>query len=231
MWREKRRVAMLPFSQAEFLAAFVRYNLAVWPAQVVAYLFGAVAVLLLALRGRRRPLWADRAITLVLAAMWLWTGVAYHALVFSAINNAAWLFAALFVAQAGLFAVSARRDRIEYRLEPTWPALVGIGFIVYAMILYPLIGVATGHRYPELPMFGITPCPVTIFTFGLLLVANRTAPRHLLAIPLVWSVIGGSAAFLLGVRQDWLLLVSGIITTALWASRRADRDRAAQAER
>jgi hypothetical protein len=37
-------------------------------------------------------------------------------------------------------------------------------------------------------------------------------PRRLLAIPLLWSLIGGSAAFLLGVPQDWLLLFSGVVT-------------------
>jgi hypothetical protein len=45
-------------------------------------------------------------------------------------------------------------------------------------------------------MFGVTPCPVTIFTFGLLLV-------------------GGSAAVLLQVPQDWLLLVSGCVALPL----------------
>ena len=29
--------------------------------------------------------------------MWLWTGVAYHALSFSVINKAAYIFAALFI--------------------------------------------------------------------------------------------------------------------------------------
>jgi len=62
-------------------------------------------------------------------------------------------------------------------------------------------------------MFGITPCPVTIFTLGLLLLA-APMPRGLLAIPFLWSLVGGSAAFLLGVPQDWVLLIAGI--AALW---------------
>ena len=33
-----------------------------------------------------------------------------------------------------------------------------------------------GQRYPAVPMFGITPCPLTIFTCGLLLLARRGVP-------------------------------------------------------
>jgi hypothetical protein len=69
-------------------------------------------------------------------------------------------------------------------------------------------------------MFGITPCPVTIFTLGLLLLA-RPMYWWLLVIPVLWSLVGGSAAFLLRVPQDWVLLVSGV--AVLWVE---VRDRA-----
>jgi hypothetical protein len=60
----------------------------------------------------------------------------------------------------------------------------------------------------HLPMFGITPCPVTIFTFGLFLLAAPVS-RWLLVVPVLWALIGGSAAFVLHVPQDWMLLASG----------------------
>ena len=47
-------------------------------------------------------------------------------------------------------------------------------------------------------MFGVTPCPVTIFTFGLFLLTVRRFSYWLLIIPFVWSLIGGSA----GSRRD-----------------------------
>jgi hypothetical protein len=58
-------------------------------------------------------------------------------------------------------------------------------------------------------MFGIAPCPVTLFTFGLLLLARGPVAWWLLVIPVAWSLVGGSAAFLLHVPQDWVLLFSG----------------------
>ena len=148
--------------------------------------------------------------------MWLWTGVAYHALSFSVINKAAYIFAALFIFE-GCYLIYAGvyRDQIRFGLRPILATGVGISLIVYTAIVYPLIGVATGHRYPEMPMFGVTPCPVTIFTFGMLLLTLRPVPSWLFVIPFVWSLIGGSAAILLNVPQDWLLLVSGFIASPL----------------
>jgi Family of unknown function (DUF6064) len=59
----------------------------------------------------------------------------------------------------------------------------------------------------NIPTFGL-PCPTTIFTAGLLLLATRHS-RVLAIVPIVWSVIGGSPAFLLGVSADYALPVTG----------------------
>jgi hypothetical protein len=112
--------------------------------------------------------------------------------------------------------------RLRFGLEPTPTAWVGVGLVIYAAILYPLIGLSTGLTYPQMPTFGVTPCPVTIFTFGMLLLTTHPISRWLLVFPFIWSLIGGSAAVLLHVPQDWLLLVSGFITVPLIILR--DRD-------
>jgi hypothetical protein len=202
---------MLPFTRDQFLAVFADYNVAVWPAQVVAYVLGLAMVLAL-LRPSRR---SDRVVGAGLALMWVWTGLAYHAAFFSAINKAALAFAALFVAQ-GLLFVHAAVVRTDLRWEPTRGPVAGCGaaLVAYAALAYPLIGVAA-HGYPAAPMFGITPCPTALFTFGVLLLAQGPVPRRLLVIPLVWALVGGSAAFLLAVPQDWPLLIGGLVVTPL----------------
>jgi hypothetical protein len=211
---------VLPFTREQFVAVFSDYNQAVWPVQIFAYGLGGLAVFLLFNRGQR----SDRAIAAILAVMWAWTGVGYH-LFFAEINRAAYAFSAVFVVQAAILAYAGTwRRRIRFGIRDYPGAWIGVTFIAYAAALYPVIGVATGHRYPGLPMFGITPCPVTIFTFGMLLLTLRPPPSILFAIPVLWSLIGGSAAFLLGVPQDWLLLFSGVTAGALILhSRRAYR--------
>lgn len=203
---------MLPFTRDQFLANLVAYNEAIWPAQPAAFAMGILAVILLFWR----PAVADRLIAGILAAMWFWTGIAYHWLHFAEINRAALIFGALFVAQGAILAyVGVVGNHLRFGLGSGLAASVGMGFLAYAIILYPLLGILTGHAYPEMPVFGVTPCPVTIFTFGLFVLAGSTLTRWLLAIPFIWSLIGGSAAYLLGVPQDWVLLVSGVIAVPL----------------
>jgi hypothetical protein len=204
---------MLPFGREQFLQVFAVYNDAVWPAQYVAYALGLAAVL--AVAGRRPA--SARVAAGVLAAMWLWTGIAYHAVYFSAINKAAWGFAALFVAQGALF-VEAGLIRGRLALEPSKRQRIWLGWALVACsaLAYPMLGLALGHRYPAMPTFGITPCPLTIFTFGVLMLAGRRVLRRLLLIPAIWSTIGGSAAFQLDVPQDGLLLACVASAAMLW---------------
>lgn len=58
---------MLPLTTAQFFALFAAYNAAIWPAQLVAYALGIVA-LVFALRGGAQ---AARIVAAALAAMWL----------------------------------------------------------------------------------------------------------------------------------------------------------------
>jgi hypothetical protein len=203
---------MLPFTHDQFLDVFARYNVAVWPAQVLAYLLAAVMIAALV-----RPAPASgRLIGGGLAAMWLWTGIGYHWMFFADVNKAAWLFGALFVAQGLLLSVMiVVQDRIRFATANNPSSWVGWVFVAYAMVIYPLVGLATGSEYPGMPLFGITPCPVTIFTFGLLLLASSAVRWWWLVIPFIWSLIGGSAAFLLHVPQDWFLLFSGIVAVPI----------------
>jgi len=84
----------------------------------------------------------------------------------------------------------------------------------YAIVLYPVLLIWSGHVYPAAPTFGVTPCPLTIFTFGMLLLLQDLR-WSTLVVPLGWSVIGGSAAFLLGVYPDLMLPVAGVATASV----------------
>lgn len=189
----------------------------------MAYLVGAAA-LVFALRGGRL---ADRVVAAALAAMWLWTGAAYHLLHFAAVNPAAGLFGIAFLLQGLLFlgaAVSGRPLAFK-AIRGGWRCGFGLFLVAYAAVLYPLLGRLAGHRWPEVPSFGVTPCPVTIFTFGVLLLSAARVPVWLLVVPALWSVIGGSAAVLLAVPQDWMLLLGGLGATAalIWRAPRPDQ--------
>ena len=143
-----------------------------------------------------------------------WTGLVYHWQFFAAINPVAAVFGAAFVGQALVWAFAGMvRGRLRFRIGRDLPSLAGAVFVVYAMVLYPIIGHLLGHGYPRSPSFGVTPCPLTIFTFGLLLWSRGRVPSYVLAIPLAWSFIGIWAAVSLGIVEDVGLFVAALVGT------------------
>jgi hypothetical protein len=134
---------------------------------------------------------------------------------FSRINQAALIFAALFMTQAVFFFhLGVIRKELKFRVQWDAPGIVGGVLIVYALLIYPMLSLMVGHAYPTAATFG-APCPTTIFTFGLLLwLENRVKP-FLVVIPLLWSLLGLSAAVSLGMREDFALPLAGLITVAI----------------
>ena len=201
---------MAPFSVAEFFGVFTAYNTAVWPAQAV-LLVTALASLHAAVQRPRR---AGVIVGMLLAGLWIWMGAVYHIGFFTAINPAAYAFGVLFVAQGALFAWAALGGRLSFSPRRDASGVLGTAFIGYALILYPVLGVLGGHAYPAAPTFG-APCPTTIFTFGLLLWADRPLPLRLLVVPFAWVLVGGSAFWIFGVVEDAVLPLAGILGTIM----------------
>ncbi|HPP76539.1 MAG TPA: DUF6064 family protein, partial [Armatimonadota bacterium] len=155
---------------------------------------------------------SSRIISATLGLFWVWMGIIYHIMHFSSINPIARLFGVLFVLQGILLvAVGCISDRLKFQFTIKPIPIIGALFIAYSMIVYPLIGTLVGHSYPRAPMFGVAPCPTTIFTLGLLLIASIRIPIYIVIIPLLWFVIATTAAVKLHVPQDFGLGVSAII--------------------
>lgn len=211
---------MLPFTVDQFLGVFEQYNQAIWPMHVVAYILGIAALVFVV---KKTP-YSDRAISVILAFFWAWVGIAYHIMYFSTINGAALGFGALFIVQAVLWLVfGVVRPKLSFQWETNPYTITGAAMIVYAMIIYPILGTLQGHGYPHSPSFGVAPCPTTIFTFGLLLLTTTKVPKSLLVIPFLWSLLGISASYQLGILEDIGLLVAGLLCVGLllWRDRTA----------
>jgi len=213
----------MPFTIEEFLGVFVSYNTAIWPVQVLAYIMGITAVFSLFFRYRH----SETLILWVMALFWIWNGVVYHIIHFSKINPAATVFGIFFIIQGVLFLYAGTFDSaVRFRISKGFDNISGMIFILYAMVVYPLLGMVFGHVYPGSPVFGVAPCPTTIFTFGMLLMTAGKVPYYLLAIPFIWSLIGMSAAVNLHVWEDYGLVVAGVAgtVTLLFRNRRVKRE-------
>jgi hypothetical protein len=209
-------VRSFPFTAEAYYSLFEAYNAAIWPAQLVAYGLG-LAALVLALT----PVAAGGRIALgVLALFWLWNGIAYHLLHFLQINFAALGFGPLFVLQGMLLAGWALGRGRDFRFRSDLFGGSGLFLVLFALVVYPLLAWLAGHGWPRAAIFGVAPAPMTIFTFGVLLMLEA-APRTLAVIPLVWSLAAGTAAVVrLGTPEDLALLVAGIAGFGLLVWRR-----------
>lgn len=213
-------MAQVPFSTSAFFDVFERYNRAVWPALFLLYASGLVAIL----GGMRSSSVRTRRSLLALAFLWAWMGIVYHWIFFTRINPAAYAFGAMFVVQAILLARAALLP-IEWRLsfERGPRSWLSISLLVYALLIYPILGYALGHRFPRSPTFGL-PCPTTILTIAVLMIARPRPPLSLLVIPWLWALIASQAAFQFGVWEDMGLLAAAILSIAAWLGPGQERD-------
>ncbi len=200
-----------------FLATFGRANAAVWPMQIVWYLV-AVAMVGLALWPLRR---SSQLICALAAAYFAWIGIAYFAWLMPGMHFSR-LWAAVFTLQAVLL-VLAGVVRSDLVIRPRKDVASGLGaaFIAYALIAYPLIGLAGGHALRTLPVLGLSPCVTVVFFFGLLLWARPPAPKYLLLVPLAWALGAAPPDLARGVVADYGMLVTALISVGLiiWRDR------------
>jgi len=197
----------LPFTVEQFLSVLKSYNESVFPLQIVFYLiaFSSVYLIFNSIKNN------GKIISGVLSFFWLWIGIFYHLMFFTAINKAAYLFGILFIIQGILFALyGVIKGNITYEYRNNIFNNIGIIFITYGLIVYPILGHLLGHQYPYSPTFGL-PCPTTIFTFGVLLFVNKKLNVLVFIIPLVWSIIGFGAALNLTIYEDYGLLIAGVL--------------------
>jgi hypothetical protein len=197
----------IPFTVDEFFHIFEVYNLSIWPFQLVLYAL-AIGAVILALKGGRRT---SQVVFFILTIFWTWSGLIYHIKYFSIINPMAYFFGGVFLLQGVMFFyLGVIRGQIELRFMPRVTHVLGVVLVLYSLLIYRMIGHYQGHLFPKAPTFGV-PCPTTIFTFGILLFSVQRVPWYVFIIPLLWSLVGFSAATRLSVVEDYGLFIFGIL--------------------
>ncbi|MGB8815690.1 MAG: DUF6064 family protein [Minisyncoccia bacterium] len=120
----------------------------------------------------------------------------------------------MFIIQGILFIIVGLKDKISFNFRKDLYGITGVIFLLYGLIIYPILNYVFGHHWPSNPTFGL-PCPTTIFTFGLLLWTDKKVPKFVLIIPFLWSLIGVSAVISLGIWEDLGLVFAGVLGTVL----------------
>jgi hypothetical protein len=138
-----------PFTIEQFLHVFRDYNEAVFPIQLIFYLISLIVIYLAI---KPHPL-SGRIISGILSFFWFWMGIVYHIVFFSTINKAAYLFGSFFVIQGILFLIfGVFENRLFFQFQKNTYGIAGLILIVFAQIIYPILGYFTGHVYPYSPL-------------------------------------------------------------------------------
>ena len=210
-WWTYRLSDILPFLPQTYFRLFELHNEAVWPAQFVALAGGtAIFVLMLA-----RASGSGRAVALVLAAAWGFVAWSYLGTRYAALNWAAVYFAYAFAAQALLLALSgALAGRVSFTAPKSRAAKAGLGMVLFALLMQPLIGPAFGREWSGVELFGVAPDPTVLATLGVLLAADRVR-AELLVIPLLWCGITGTVLYGLSAPEASLMPTAGLAALGL----------------
>ena len=180
----------------------------------------------------RKSEYSNRVISFTLAFLWLWIGIVFGILVFGPfptvlagieMSGSWYLFGSIFAIHGIiLLYFGVIKDTASFSWKPGSRHFFGLLFIVFGLVIYPFVGVLTGRIFPEYPVFGIAPCPVTLFTIGLLLWSDKKPSLPLMAIPIFWALMGIVPVLFYGIYADIITILSGIIALYYYVKWPAD---------
>jgi len=199
---------MIPTAE-QLLGVFAAYNAQIWPMQIAAYLLG-IAGFVLAFRKNK---FSNRLIPAILAFFWLWVALAFWLPSAGQGFAPGYIFAGIFLIQGLIFLPQVLKPKLVFGFQANLVSWAGIAFVLYALVGYPLFGMLIGHTYPYAPPFGLTPCPLVTFTFGLFLLTVQKIPKALLIIPFFYA-LSGFLWVSIGIMEDIGMILSGLV--GLW---------------
>ncbi len=153
--------------------------------------------------------------------LWLWSGIVFFIVFYGpaevalfdlTVTGLWYIVGVLFIVEGILILVlGVARSSLSFKIGRDQYSIAGAVMIVYGTIIYPVVGLLTGFTYLTYPIFGIAPCPVTIFTLGLLQWTDQKVSVSVTIIPFIWAVMGVLPVIVLGIWADVGLILSGII--------------------
>jgi hypothetical protein len=213
----------LLFSPRTYYRLIERYNVAVWPAQMVTLGLGLGVLGLL----RVKKPWQSRIISGIVALLWTWVAWAFLWKRYSTINWAVVYLLPLFVLQVLLLIWSAiARDRLSFRVSANVPGVAGAGLLAFSVAVYPLLAPMLGRTWRQVEVFGIAPDPTAIGTAGLFLMMQGRSLTMYLVVPVLWCIISGLTLWTMDSPEALLPPVAALVAVAAAWSRRVGRSTA-----
>ncbi|MBN1977163.1 MAG: hypothetical protein JW918_07155 [Anaerolineae bacterium] len=201
----------------EFWRVMEAYGAGISPAQIVFYIAAILCVGWVFLKpGKIQSLCAK----LYLAVSFAWTGVAFYMILardMAGDSYGNYVFGAVFVVVAALFAVDVFRQRMHFSLPAARWQKIATLVLMGLVFCYPLFGIASGHRFPSLIVPGTFPCPTVALGLLLLTTALPQVDRVIYILLLICAIPFTPFVQIAryGVYEDTILLATGIYSLVL----------------
>jgi hypothetical protein len=159
------------------------YNDASLPVQIVMMVAAAVLTYFVFAKASAR---VNTLMKSFLSFAFAWNGIVFFLIFAWSIVSV--VASALFIIIAILFALDIFKKKIEFRLPAAeWQRYLTI-LLIFLVFLYPVIGMALGHSYPETCM-PMAPCPLTVFAVALVTAAIPQVDRKVYFFLLPWAIL------------------------------------------
>ena len=201
----------------DFFNTLQSYNEAFLSVTVFTFLLGVLIVYLAARKSKS----SSRVISAIMSFLWIWSGIVFFIIYYGPIDaeflgltmpGVWYLGGILFLIQSFFFLFfGVVRSSLSFKFSSEISSVIGALMIVYAMVIYPIIGFLSSYGFPRYPIFGTAPCPLTIFTVGLLQWSDREIPLVIVVIPFIWALMGIMPVLALNVWADIGEVLSGIV--------------------
>lgn len=209
---------LLPFSPQTYHRQFELLNAEWWPLPLLTLGLGVALPFLLQRGGAR----TRRPALLALAFCWLWVAWAFHWQRYAAINLAGGYFALAFAVEALLLLWPAmKHGSLQIDSVSTPRHYAGMGVLLYALLVYPLIGSLQGRNLAQAEVFGMAPDPTALATLGILLLIGGQRFWLLAPIPLLWCFVSGATLWAMEATDFFILPLVALLIGFAAASRPA----------
>jgi len=183
------------------------YNIAIFPMQIIAMVTGITLTYFLFAKPNAKT---NNLMKAYLAFTFAWNGIVFF-LIYGKELPGTFLGAPLFIITAVLFAADILTKKTEFKLpDARWHNCLTVFWILCAF-LYPLIGLPLGHYYPKTCIFGVFPCPTTVFALALLAAATPKVDKKAYTLLLIWALPSIGKCFgALDLQEDCILFIAGV---------------------
>lgn len=173
-------------SAKEWWDVISNYNQSIYPMQWIVMLVGVIVTLYLIYGDQRK---ANAATKLYLSLCNLWIGIVFFMILGKGFPSPLkQVQGSLFIAIGALFAIDIFAKKTFFIIPKQSPKRIITIVLLLVVLVYPVVGLVSGHDLDKLIYPGTLPCPTTAFALVLILCALPKVNKLTYLLLLIWAI-------------------------------------------